>query len=56
MKKKDKKKLMYFSLFNDTNNKALTTFKNRYGDSLLLVILPTDFDEWENVNITYYKK
>lgn len=54
MKKKDE--LHGLTLFNTLENKGITTFKNRIGDSMVLVMMPTDFDEWEHVTVYYKKK
>ena len=47
-------KLRCLSLFNDTMTKGVTTFTNAIGDSVVVIIMPSDFKEWEQVTISYY--
>lgn len=53
----NKKNSRLLVLNNDFTTKNVTTFKNGLDTaSMLVVVLPTDFEEWEEVMIKYKPK
>ena len=50
------KNTFILQLDNDGVTNGVTTFKNSLGDSILAVIMPTNFDKWNDVIIRYKVK